>query len=79
MTSVNKMEMQSVQQHHFLQPGREGGRCGTNRPTEEMGIATLLEFGENDRFLTASCGPYMSHTLKLLYTFYLKRDTKDGF
>jgi hypothetical protein len=27
-------------------------------PTEAVGIATLLEFDENYRFLTASCGQY---------------------
>jgi hypothetical protein len=44
-----------------------------------MGIATLLEFDENDQFRTASCGPYMSHTLKLFHTLYLNKETKDGF
>jgi hypothetical protein len=38
-----------------------------------VGIATLLEFDENNRFLTASCDPLMSHTFKPFYKFYLKK------
>jgi hypothetical protein len=38
----------------------------------------LQPFVENYRFLTAS-HPNISHTLKLFYTFYLKKDTKDSF
>ncbi len=41
--------------------------------------ATLYESDENDRFSTASCDPYMGHTLWLFYTFYHKMDTKDSF
>jgi hypothetical protein len=56
-----------------------GEHCGTNWLTEVVGIATLLGFDENRRFLTASCGPYMSFALKLFPIFYLKKDTKNGF
>jgi hypothetical protein len=57
----------------------EGGRCGTIWPTEVVEITTLYELDENDRFFTASCDPYMGHTLRLFYTFYHNIDTKDGF
>jgi hypothetical protein len=47
------------------------GRYGTNWPTEVLEIATLYGFDENDRFFTASCEPYMGHTLRLFfYTFH---------
>jgi hypothetical protein len=59
--------MQNIQGYHVLQPGE--GRCGTNWPTEVVSIATLLEFDENDRFHTASCDLYMSHTLNLFTHF----------
>jgi hypothetical protein len=62
--SVNETATQNLQRHHFLPPGGEGWCCGTNWPTEVVGIATLLEFDENHRFLTVFCGPYTSHTLK---------------
>jgi hypothetical protein len=58
-----------LHRHHFLPHGGKGGRCGTNWPSKVVGIATLLEFDENYRFLTASCGPYMSHTLHLFSHF----------
>ncbi len=44
-----------------------GGCCGTSWPTEGVRIVTLCEFDENNRFLTASCGPYMGHTLRLFF------------
>ncbi len=53
-----------------------GGGCGTNWPTEGVGIATLNELDENDRFFTTSCGPYRGHTLGLFFTFHIKKDTK---
>jgi hypothetical protein len=62
-----------------MQPGEEWGHCGINWPTEVVRTATLLEFYEKDRFLTASCGPYMSHSLKLFYTFHLKNKKKLWF
>jgi hypothetical protein len=44
------------------------------------GNSSTLEFDENDGFLTASLGPCMGHTLRLfLYTFHLKKDTKESF
>jgi hypothetical protein len=63
--SVNKMAIQNVQQHYFLQSGRGEGHCGNNWPTEVVEIAILYEFDENDR---------SSH----FCTFHLKKDTKDG-
>jgi hypothetical protein len=56
-----------------------GGGCGTNWPTEVVEIAILFEFDENDRFFTASCDPYIGHTLRLFDTFHHKNDTKDSF
>ncbi len=45
-----------------------------------VGIAMLPEFDENDRFLTASSDPFVSHTLKLFFwIFYCNKDTKDDF
>jgi hypothetical protein len=32
---------------------------------------------ENDRFFGTSCGPYMGHTIRHLYIFHPKEDTKD--
>jgi hypothetical protein len=75
---VNETAMQNVWQHHFPEPWGGGG-CGTNWPTEVVEIAILFEFDDNDRFFTASCDPYMGHTLRLFYTFHRKNDTKDGF
>jgi hypothetical protein len=78
--SVNETATQNVWQHHFLEPegGGEGG-CGTNWPPEVVEIAILFEFDENDGFFSASCDPYMGHTLGLFDTFHHKNDTKDGF
>jgi hypothetical protein len=56
-----------------------GGAKELNWHTEVAGIATLKEFVKNDRFIIASCDPYMSRTLKICCTVYLKNDTKDGF
>jgi hypothetical protein len=38
--------------------------------------ATLSEFDDNDRFFTASCDPYVGHTLRLVYTFHQKKGHK---
>jgi hypothetical protein len=52
-----------------------GGCCETNQEKQHF-----RNFVENYRFLNSSCNLYMSHTLELLKnTFYLKKDTKDGF
>jgi hypothetical protein len=59
---VNETETQNVWQHHFPEPCGGGGRCGTNWPTEAVEMATLCEFDENDRFFTAFCDPYKTHT-----------------
>jgi hypothetical protein len=59
----------------FHNLGGGGGCCGTNWPIEEVGIATLLEYDENDRFLTASCGPYLSHTLRFFLHIPPKKKT----
>jgi hypothetical protein len=40
-------------------------------------IATHYEFDENDRFFTAACDPYMSHTLRRF--FFTQKYTKDVF
>jgi hypothetical protein len=72
------MAMQNVGQHYFLQLWG-GGRCGTDWPRKMVGIAMLWEFDESDRFLTASSDPFINHTLKLFFTIYWKKDTKDGF
>jgi hypothetical protein len=45
-----------------------GGHCGTDWSREMVGIAMLSEFDENDRFPTSSSDPFVSHTLKLLFT-----------
>jgi hypothetical protein len=42
-------------------------RCGTNWPKKLLGILTLLKIEEKGGFLTASCGPYMGHTLRLFF------------
>jgi hypothetical protein len=44
----------------------------------QIGPQWLSEFGENDRFLTASCGIYTSHTLQLFLHILSEKDTKDG-
>jgi hypothetical protein len=50
-----------------------------NWPTESVGIATLLEYNENFRFLTVSCGPYMSHTLQLFIHILPEKGHKGWF
>jgi hypothetical protein len=44
-----------------------------------MRTATLQEFVGNNRFLTPSCDPSMSHVLKLFTNFSLKRKHKEWF
>ncbi len=68
-----------VSEHQILQPGG-GGRvwcCVTNWPTEVVGIAKFFESDEHNKFLTTSCDPYSTHTLKL-FTL-LPEDTKGSF
>jgi hypothetical protein len=57
----------------FSTPWGEGGTVG------QIGPQWLWEFGENDRFLTASCGIYTSHTLQPFLHILSEKDTKVGF
>jgi hypothetical protein len=64
-------DIANVRLQSFLQFGR--GALLTYWPEEVVAIKGLNEFDYNDRFFTTSCNQYMGHSLRLLYTFHLKR------
>ncbi len=56
----------------------EGVCCETNWPTGSVNSNT---FRIKKKIIDSSLPPvaHISHTLKPFYTFYTKKDTKDGF